>query len=114
MRLTALALIAAVFAFPAMAEGKKKHKPKQPPKMQLISKSLHGGFPNGPSHNGVFSQDRQLASLVAFDSDASNLVEGDGNNATDVFLVRRAGRFSDKGEPWKRGKTTLVSRALDG
>jgi hypothetical protein len=116
MRVKALALIAAVLVLAPVtgAEGKKKHKPNQPPKMQLISKSLHGSFPNGPSHNGVFSQDRQLARLVAFDSDASNIVKGDGNNATDIFLVRRAGKFSDRGEPWKRGKATLVSRARDG
>src|SRR3954470_5696801 len=107
MRVKAPAFIVALLMalVPATAaDAKKRHKKsKQPPKMQLISKSLHGRFPNGPSHNGVFSQNRQLASLVAFDSDASNIVKGDGNQATDVFLVRRAGKFSDRGEPWKRG-----------
>lgn len=116
--LSILALTCALVALPVTgADAKKhhhKHKPKPPPRMQLISKSLHGDFPNGPSHNGVFSQDRQLASLVAFDSDGSNIVKGDTNGATDIFLVHRAGKFSDKGEPWKRGKVTLISRARDG
>jgi hypothetical protein len=115
MRVAALALIAALLAIPAVADAKKhKHKPPPPPLMQLISKSAGGGFPNGPSHNGVFSQDRQLASLVAFDSDASNIVKGDTNGFTDIFLVHRGGRYSDKGEPWKRGKVALISRARGG
>jgi hypothetical protein len=116
MRVMALALIPAVLAMPAVAEGKKHHKRKSPPppRMQLISKSRSGGFPNGPSHNGVFSQDRQLASLVAFDSDASNIVKGDTNGFTDIFLLHRGGKFSDKGEPWKRGKVALITRARDG
>jgi hypothetical protein len=82
--------------------------------MQLLSKSGGGGLPNGPSHNGVFAQDRQLASLAAFDSDASNIVRRDTNGFTDVFLVRRKRPYSDRGEPWVPGKTSLISRARDG
>jgi TolB protein len=82
----------------------------KPPKMQLISRAIGGGFPNGPSHNGVISQDRQLASLVAYDSAASNIVRGDTNGVSDVFLVRRKGPFDLRGLPWRRGKTTLASR----
>lgn len=85
-----------------------------PPRMQLISRSLGGGFPNGPSHDGVISQDRQLASLVAFDSEASNLVKGDRNGTTDVFLVHRKQPFGLNGPPWRRGKTVLASRGLGG
>src|SRR3954465_3965969 len=104
---TVLALIAAVLCLPNIAEGKV-------PKMQLLSKSASGGFPNGASHNGVFSQDRQLASLAAFDSDASNIVHGDTNGFTDVFLVHRKPPNSERGEPWRRGKVALVSRARNG
>jgi hypothetical protein len=85
-----------------------------PPKMQLMSRALGGGFPNGPSHNGVISQDRQLASLVAFDSDASNIVRGDTNGLTDVFLVRRKKPFGLNGSRWRRGKTVLASRGMGG
>jgi hypothetical protein len=113
MRVTTLALIAAVLALPAVAEG-KRHKPAGPPKMQVLSRSAGGGFPNGPSHNGVFSQDRQLASLAAFDSDASNIVRGDTNALTDVFLVHRKRPYSDRGELWRRGRVSLISRASDG
>jgi Tol biopolymer transport system component len=45
---------------------------------------------NGPSFNPVISADGRF---VAFQSDASNLVRGDGNGVTDIFIRdRRAGR----------------------
>src|SRR4051794_421545 len=110
---TVLALIAAVLCLAPAADGKKGKEGKVP-KMQLLSKSASGGFPNGASHNGVFSQDRQLASLAAFDSDASNIVGGDVNGFTDVFLVHRKRPYTDKGEAWQRGRVSLISRARDG
>jgi hypothetical protein len=97
----------AALALPAAAQA-------APPRMQLISHSLSGGIPNGPSHNGVISQDRQFASLVAYDSDASDIVRGDTNGLTDVFVVRRKRPFGLKGPPWRRGKTVLVSRGMHG
>src|SRR3954454_6466073 len=103
----ACALVLAA-AFSAAAEA------ATPPRMQLISHALGGGFPNGPSHDGVISQDRQLASLVAFDSDASNIVRGDTNGLTDVFLVRRKKPYGLRGPPWRRGKTVLASRGMGG
>jgi hypothetical protein len=109
-------LIAAVLiaTAPAADAKRKRHKPPHAPRMQLLSKSVGGGFPNGPSHNGVFALDRQLASLAAFDSDASNIVRGDANGLTDVFLVHRKRPYSDRGEPWVPGRTSLISRARDG
>jgi hypothetical protein len=86
----------------------------QPPKMQLLSKSFNGGFPNGASHNGAFSQDQQLATLAAFDSDASNIIRHDPNGFTDVFVVHRGGKFDLDGQLWKRGKVRLVSKARNG
>jgi hypothetical protein len=85
-----------------------------PPRMQLLSQSFRGGFPNGPSAHGAFSQDRQLTTLAAFDSDASNIVKGDRNGFTDVFLVRRAKPYNLKGPPWKRGKVRLISKPAKG
>jgi hypothetical protein len=108
-----LLILVLALAVPAAAVAKKRHHrhPAGPPKMQLLSRAVNGGFPNGPSHDGAFSQDRQLASYAAFDSDASNIVTGDDNGFTDVFVVRRDRPYSDRGEPWKRGKTRIVSRA---
>src|SRR5437763_8121476 len=88
---------------------------RAPPRVQLLSRSIDGGFPNGPSHDPAFSQDRQLATVAAFDSDASNLVSHDGNaDVTDVFAVRRKRPYSSNGPPWVMGKTRLISRGLGG
>ena len=89
----------------APTRRRKPHRPL-PHRVQLLSHALGGGFPNGPSHDGVISQDRQLATLAAFDSDASNIVKGDTNGVTDVFLVHRAQPISLKGPPWNRGETS--------
>src|SRR5437763_11467972 len=84
---------------------------RAPPRVQLLSRSVRGGFPNGPSRDPAFSQDRQLATVAAFDSDASNLVKGDGNgHTTDVFIVRRKRPSGLNAPPWVRGDTHLLSR----
>jgi hypothetical protein len=44
---------------------------------------------NGASTRLVFSQDNRRVRLMAFESDASNLVAGDPNGVRDVFVVRR-------------------------
>ena len=46
---------------------------------------------NGPSTGGAFSQDGRTASLYAFTSAASNLVGGDSDGVTDVFVLHRSG-----------------------
>lgn len=79
-----------------------------------ISRDLDGGTPNGPSTHGVISGDKRYARMIAFQSDASDLVKGDGNGATDVFMIRREGSYSNDGEPWRGGKTRLISKGLDG
>lgn len=63
-----------------------------------ISLTPTGGQANGPSANPVIADD-----VVVFESDASNLVAGDSNAATDIFL------FS-----LRTGGITLVSRAFFG
>ena len=80
----------------------------------LVSRANGGAFPNGPSRNAAISQDRQRASFAAFESDATNIIPGDTNEMTDVFLVPRAGRFALEGGPWRAGRTRLVSRGFDG
>src|SRR4051794_11641803 len=80
----------------------------------LISRAMDGGIPNGPSTNAVISNDRRWARAFAYQSDASNLVPGDTNGATDVFVVRRDGVFGNDGTQWFPGSTILVSRGLGG
>lgn len=80
----------------------------------LISRARDGGFPNGPSRHAAIAGDYQLASLIAFDSDASNITQGDSNGVSDVFLVRRRKPYSINGEPWRAAGTRLVSRGRGG
>src|SRR3954465_4095011 len=83
----------------------------------LASRTPSGGFPDGPSSHAAFSQDRTAASLLAFDSVASDLVAGDSNGFGDVFVVRRAKPFSAgarKATRWKPGATALVSTGMGG
>jgi hypothetical protein len=88
--------------------------PEKDRETHLLSRSMSGGFPNGPSRNGVFSQDRQLATVAAFESLASDIVPGDTNGASDVFTVYRARPYSKDGEPWHPARTVLASRGMGG
>jgi Tol biopolymer transport system component len=81
---------------------------------QLISSALGGGSPNGPSTNAVISGDRRYARVIAFESEASNLVAGDTNGVKDVFAVKRNGSINNKGTKWSGGNAILVSRGLGG
>src|SRR3982751_1831834 len=78
----------------------------------LASRTPAGGVPHGPSAHPAFSQDRTGASLLAFDSSASDLVGGDSNGLGDVFVVRRAKPFdaaARRAKAWRPGATSLVS-----
>jgi hypothetical protein len=83
---------------------------------KLISHSFRGKtrVPNGASTHGVMSGDRRYVRIIAFQSDASDIVRGDSNRATDVFAIRRSGHPNNKGTRWKVGRTILVSRARKG
>ena len=81
---------------------------------EMISRSIDGGVPNGASVNPAISNDRRFARLIAFESDATNLVPNDVNGQRDVFLVDRGGSFGNNGSPWTIGNTTLLSHAADG
>ncbi len=80
----------------------------------LLSRSADGGFPNGGSRNPDVSHDQRIARVMAYESDASNLVSGDVNNTTDVFIVRRQGPWGQHGTPWSVGGIELASRGIGG
>jgi hypothetical protein len=69
---------------------------------------------NGDSSHPVISQDRRYSTILAFESEASDLVPGDTNGVKDVFMVRRAGSPGNNGSEWQQGATQLVSKAFDG
>ena len=81
---------------------------------ELISQSLSGGVPNGPSTHAVISGDRRWSRLIAYESEASDIVAGDTNGLKDVFVVVRGGRYSNVGEEWRTGSTQIVSRGVGG
>src|SRR3954462_8263546 len=83
----------------------------------LLSKARGGGFPNGPSRNGVVSSDKRISRYMAYESDADNIVRGDTNGLTDVFVVRRdlhVSSFRPNGSPWVARRTFLASRGRGG
>src|SRR3954451_17257252 len=80
----------------------------------FLLSTAQGSFPNGPSRNAAVSHDQRIARYIAYESDASNIVDGDSNNATDVFLVIRAAPFGHNGTPWKASGTQLVSKGQGG
>jgi hypothetical protein len=80
----------------------------------LLSKAADGGFPNGPSRNAAVSHDQRIARYIAYESDASNIVDGDTNGKTDVFLVFRAEPFGHNGTPWVPSGTQLISKGVGG
>jgi hypothetical protein len=101
---------------PALAHHDDKHTTIYVPDSTsyLLSKSIAGTVPDGPSRNPAISQDQRIAKIVAFESDATDLVAGDVNGATDVFLIRRAEPYGNDGTPWRGGATELASTGLNG
>jgi Tol biopolymer transport system component len=80
----------------------------------LLSRAFDGGLPNGVSRNAAVSHDQRIAQAIAYESDATNIVPGDTNGLTDVFVVHRAGPWGHSGTPWTAGGTDLVSHGLGG
>src|SRR4051812_19799887 len=81
----------------------------------LISRAFDGGIPNGPSTHAVISGDKRYARVLAFQSQASDIVRHDSNGKTgDVFLTFRRGHISNTGTRWQLGRTVLVSRTRRG
>src|SRR4051794_20862748 len=109
----ALAASALIAAIPATAHAFDPTKDRE---THLLSRSINGGFPNGPSREPVFAQNGQGATYIAFESDASDIVASDPNGFTDVFVLRRGGRYTDfRGEPWQpAGAPRIVSQGMGG
>ncbi len=109
-------LIASVAILAALPVSAHAFDPTKDRETHLVSRSFTGGFPDGPSRNAVFAQNGQGASFLAFESDATNIVPGDVNGFTDVFVLRRGGSFTqNRGEPWQpAGPAQLVSTGLGG
>ena len=106
-----LAALAALSAVPAAhAAGANDSKRTT----FLLSRAADGGFPDGPSRNAAVSHDQRIARYMAYESDATNIVGGDSNGLTDVFLVRRDPPYSVHGTPWRINRTELASRGIGG
>ncbi len=80
----------------------------------LLSRSYNGGVPNGPSRNPTISKDQRIARVTAFESDASNIVRGDTNGVTDVFMVKRSRPWRSNGTSWNTSRAKLISRGMGG
>src|SRR6476646_9390507 len=116
-RITILrALVASTALLAALPVSAHAFDPTKDRETHLVSRSVTGGFPNGPSRNAVFAQNGQGASFLAFESDASDIVANDPNGFTDVFVLRRGGSFTqNRGEPWQpAGPAELVSTGMGG
>src|SRR3954469_2650306 len=100
-----VALVAVSAGGPSTTDASRRSK------LQRTVQITHG---NGPSTNAVISGDRRWARAIAFESEASNLVRGDTNGLKDVFVVRRRGKFDNRGQMWKPGKVRLLSRKRGG
>jgi hypothetical protein len=112
MRLTQAAALAGALVLAAPAADASDRASQQT--TLLVSRARDGGLPNGQSTNAVISRDRRWARLIAYQSDASNLVKNDTDGFTDVFAVRRTGNVTNLGSKWRPGKTRLISHARGG
>jgi hypothetical protein len=81
---------------------------------ELLSRNMTGGVPSGPSGHSVISGDKRYSRVIAFESEASDLVPGDTNGHKDVFALLRGGTFGGNGSEWKPGPTVLASRTRTG
>jgi hypothetical protein len=109
----AAAALAVLVATAAGAQSQAVHEAASPTTL-LISRSVTGGTPNGPSSHGVMSNDKRYVRAIAFQSGASNIVRGDTNGQQDVFVVLRTGSIPNTGTPWKPGRNVLISRTASG
>jgi hypothetical protein len=111
VRTTGVALTVMLTAAPATALAADREHLQS---TQLVSRSIYGGLPNGPSTNAVISGDRRYARVIAFESEASDLVHSDTNGVKDLFAIKRTGRIDNEGSKWRGMAATLVSRGHDG
>jgi hypothetical protein len=79
-----------------------------------ISVGPGGQAANGPSGGATISGDNRLTRLAAFHSEASNLVGGDTNGVSDVFVYKRAGGFRADGGTLRRVSVTNSGGQANG
>jgi hypothetical protein len=79
-----------------------------------ISVAPNGAPANGNSSAPAVSGDNRKTRLAAFQSDATNLVAGDTNGVTDVFVWRRPKGHQGLSLPKGSGSLERVSIASDG
>lgn len=109
LRIAFLFVLILVLAAPAAASAAESLRTTF-----LFSRSVTGGVPDGPSRNGTVSNDQRIARVIAYESDATNIVAGDTNGVTDVFMVRRAAPWGNNGTPWTMASSELVSTGMGG
>lgn len=80
----------------------------------IISRSVDGGLPNGPSGHASMSLDGRFATMLAFDSTATDLVNAPTGGGSNVYFMTRAMPFDNTGSPWVPGPIQLASRGLGG
>src|SRR3954470_5235891 len=97
---------------PANEAGVGAHAESQ--RTTFLLSTANGAFPNGASRNAAVSHDQRIARYMSYESDASNIVDGDSNGQSDVFLVIRAEPSGHNGTPWKAAGTQLVSKGVGG
>jgi hypothetical protein len=96
-----------------LKEPVSKH-PKSLRTTFLLSRGVDNVWANGPSRNPSVSSDGRIARVIAYESDATNLIGGDTNGLTDVFMARRRKPWGGSGTEWKYRDTVLVSRGVFG
>ena len=101
----ALSTLTLIFTVPAHANTSQRTT-------FLLSRAADGTFPNGDSRNAAVSHDQRIARVMAYESDASNIVNGDANNTTDVFIVRRQAPWGQDGAPWSMGGDRAASTGM--
>ena len=112
---------------PSYKLGPQTHAPRAEPgeagvangagsvRTTTLLSTANGSLPNGPSRNASVSHDQRIARYIAYESDATDLVPGDTNGFTDIFLVRRAQPYGgENGTPWRGANTLLISMGLGG
>ena len=77
----------------------------------LLSRAFDGGLPNGVSRNPAVSHDQRIARVMAYESDATNIVADDTNGLTDVFVVHRGGPGPTTARPGRSGPRTWYRTA---
>src|SRR4051794_19083511 len=104
---TALALVAAPTAAATPSNGIGVDT-------TIVSRSFSGGLPNGPSGHPSLSLDARFATLLAFDSSATDLVQDPTGGGSNVYFTLREPPFDDSGPAWIPGPVRLASRGLGG